>query len=127
MFFIFCKSDEMCIRDRDAIDEMAVLCSNTDYYSGVDFSDADDYYYGLVDWEQGVGEYGDERISVSYTHLDVYKRQRQSFFLTRFLYPSSQLFYQFHRHYRLLYHILSCPFPVSYTHLDVYKRQAYGG
>lgn len=32
-------------------------------------------------------------------------------FLTRFLYPSSQLFYQFHRHYRLLNHILSCPFP----------------
>ena len=32
-------------------------------------------------------------------------------FLTRFLYPSSQLFYQFHRHYRLLNYILSCPFP----------------
>ena len=54
--------DENGEAEEDAIDEMAVLCSNTDYYSGVDFSDADDYYYGLVDWEQGVGEYGDERI-----------------------------------------------------------------
>ena len=46
-------------------------------------------------------------IPVSYTHLDVYKRQQEhkSFFLKQRVYP------------RPLY-------PVSYTHLDVYKRQS---
>lgn len=47
--------------DEAAIDEMAVLGSNTDYYSGVDFSDAADYY-GSVDWGEGIGEYGNEEI-----------------------------------------------------------------
>ena len=102
--------------------------------------------------------------SVSYTHLDVYKRQalnvlqrnmaqicefllRQSFFLARFLYPSSQLFYQLDVYKRqpkgivinrlntvvqkalpvkMLSQLAGCPGSVSYTHLDVYKRQAQG-
>ena len=44
--------------------------------------------------------------SVSYTHLDVYKRQAILLFL-------------------LLGWIFSIIYPVSYTHLDVYKRQVY--
>ena len=48
--------------DEAAIDEMAVLGSNTDCYSGVDFSNAADYYDGSVDWGEGIGEYGEDRI-----------------------------------------------------------------
>ena len=44
--------------------------------------------------------------SVSYTHLDVYKRQ-----VLKFSKMSSG--------------VPRCPSPVSYTHLDVYKRQSH--
>ena len=59
--------------------------------------------------------------AVSYTHLDVYKRQVQD--LGHFL-----LLYEIHLPDRTcqIFWILHHPlFPVSYTHLDVYKRQAY--
>ena len=58
-------------------------------------------------------------ISVSYTHLDVYKRQLRCLaedvisifdYLTHPLFQIIRLFENFQR-------------PVSYTHLDVYKRQ----
>ena len=49
---------------------------------------------------------------VSYTHLDVYKRQQQIMALCHAL-EDRGLFFTF----------LWCPGPVSYTHLDVYKRQ----
>ncbi|OUI17999.1 hypothetical protein AZZ73_001577 [Klebsiella pneumoniae] len=42
-------------------------------------------------------------VAVSYTHLDVYKRQASGFEVFLAVYIS---------------------LPVSYTHLDVYKRQA---
>ena len=48
---------------------------------------------------------------VSYTHLDVYKRQHQ------------QCYDSFYSKYGLLHSSYN---PVSYTHLDVYKRQAQG-
>ena len=54
--------------------------------------------------------------AVSYTHLDVYKRQ---------------VFFLFSKRGQLLFHIFKAQQlvhdlvhrPVSYTHLDVYKRQ----
>ena len=64
--------------------------------------------------------------AVSYTHLDVYKRQELNSLLT--LYNSlckeiknleaeiTRLIEEVHPHYMSI--------PVSYTHLDVYKRQA---
>ena len=58
--------------------------------------------------------------SVSYTHLDVYKRQSHSLpdkFYTVFSFRSSSpLFRNFYRYFTVM-------IPVSYTHLDVYKRQ----
>ena len=55
---------------------------------------------------------------VSYTHLDVYKRQQ--------LYKVYIKFFAFFAHIfgpdAGLYFSDMC-FPVSYTHLDVYKRQ----
>ena len=52
-------------------------------------------------------------LPVSYTHLDVYKRQFPLFaFLPAF------------RFLRFAYIFIIYVAPVSYTHLDVYKRQA---
>ena len=48
-------------------------------------------------------------IAVSYTHLDVYKRQAWDITIREFT-----------RHSVI---IENCCDPVSYTHLDVYKRQ----
>ena len=50
-------------------------------------------------------------MSVSYTHLDVYKRQKYILFIFIGIFP----FVQFE---------IGAD-PVSYTHLDVYKRQPY--
>ena len=47
--------------------------------------------------------------AVSYTHLDVYKRQPSAYLAQRSL--------------KLLISDEGSSFPVSYTHLDVYKRQ----
>ena len=57
------------------------------------------------------------RETVSYTHLDVYKRQLQALF-GLFLMVSAAL----------LWRQAAQPAPgtVSYTHLDVYKRQVAG-
>ena len=52
--------------------------------------------------------------SVSYTHLDVYKRQR-----LRCMEATSDA-----TSCRLLSAVIVCCRSVSYTHLDVYKRQA---
>ena len=65
---------------------------------------------------------------VSYTHLDVYKRQANSFLLSTINSPS---YYILHFQRILRKHpqcIRRCDnglflIPVSYTHLDVYKRQ----
>ena len=63
---------------------------------------------------------------VSYTHLDVYKRQVFAFLVVPFVVCGS------HRLALVCIadaHVLApcilgaVPFPVSYTHLDVYKRQ----
>ena len=51
-------------------------------------------------------------IAVSYTHLDVYKRQQRLQDQER-THPGSPVHKPDH----------STPLPVSYTHLDVYKRQ----
>ena len=52
---------------------------------------------------------------VSYTHLDVYKRQAINTSNVIFLYFHYQILQNTTRH-----------IPVSYTHLDVYKRQILG-
>ena len=59
---------------------------------------------------------GDE--TVSYTHLDVYKRQELEFELPT---PISK-----ERAMEVAVEQYGfCPDPVSYTHLDVYKRQTW--
>ena len=63
--------------------------------------------YPISGWEDRIEEY---LRAVSYTHLDVYKRQGRLFRTGR-LYRS-ECVYRSERIY-----------PVSYTHLDVYKRQ----
>ena len=62
---------------------------------------------------------GDQMMPVSYTHLDVYKRQRKHH--AEFYLYFAQLPYQ------LLAVLPGAEKPVSYTHLDVYKRQVYPG
>ncbi len=52
--------------------------------------------------------------SVSYTHLDVYKRQAYS------VVPDIAV----HQVLTARFKIPDAPDPVSYTHLDVYKRQS---
>ena len=64
----------------------------------------------LVEKERNSG------VSVSYTHLDVYKRQMLPFEQAL---PQAFSFSQYHSLSPLLHLV-----PVSYTHLDVYKRQA---
>ena len=75
--------------------------------------------------KEGIGEVGNCK-AVSYTHLDVYKRQ-----VRRHLRPVGRFLR--HRSSRIsvpvwmLFLQASCredaPIAVSYTHLDVYKRQ----
>ena len=50
--------------------------------------------------------------AVSYTHLDVYKRQGISFIRVR-------------TSVRVAFGMVITSMPVSYTHLDVYKRQYF--
>ena len=54
--------------------------------------------------------------SVSYTHLDVYKRQERD--------PPFDMLYN-HTHGDDRRGEQGAPQPVSYTHLDVYKRQSF--
>ena len=61
-------------------------------------------------------------VSVSYTHLDVYKRQSQNCpRLLQFLPLAPKTFEETHGNPCAV-----CFLPVSYTHLDVYKRQVSG-
>ena len=56
-------------------------------------------------------------IAVSYTHLDVYKRQAQEEVVVQKIlekHPQVDLIFGTHNIH-----------PVSYTHLDVYKRQLF--
>ena len=82
-------------------------------------------------------------MSVSYTHLDVYKRQGVGLFRTEFLYMESAQLPTEEEQFNVYKEVLNLPlfptttigsFPqtsdvklnrkaVSYTHLDVYKRQ----
>ena len=74
-------------------------------------------FYSVVEAALGA----DIVASVSYTHLDVYKRQLQQLmdenpakteeYLDLFVDIQMSIFAK------------TCPMPVSYTHLDVYKRQ----
>ena len=56
--------------------------------------------------------------AVSYTHLDVYKRQRQH---------QNIIFYAVDKQpvRENVTFPMACPIAVSYTHLDVYKRQLW--
>ena len=70
---------------------------------------------------------GEEHLSmyamytVSYTHLDVYKRQKNRLLPeVEHSYPDYSIYPQF---FGIAYGFLSRGCPVSYKHLDVYKRQ----
>ena len=60
-------------------------------------------------------------IPVSYTHLDVYKRQEQ--LLERLVAKQHPLVHSLHEGASVGAFFIALH-PVSYTHLDVYKRQA---
>ena len=64
---------------------------------------------------------------VSYTHLDVYKRQAPYFDGSKLLIAADCTAYAyaaFHQDFiRNKVTLIGCPKSVSYTHLDVYKRQ----
>ena len=70
-------------------------------------------------------------MAVSYTHLDVYKRQPMYFLYrsSRENFMSSKTISVLPRSFFTLSFIMtpevSSAVPVSYTHLDVYKRQVY--
>ena len=61
--------------------------------------------------------------TVSYTHLDVYKRQVVNLLSCKFndITKAGNIIRMFHRNSPNLQSL--CGKPVSYTHLDVYKRQ----
>ena len=61
-------------------------------------------------------------VSVSYTHLDVYKRQLYGRMVPDLLLRGRQLGQRTVRS-RPLFRLGDTRIPVSYTHLDVYKRQ----
>ena len=66
--------------------------------------------------------------AVSYTHLDVYKRQPSNYYLTTVLSLSLQNIINNINNFMSLYFIITSNSnlwvsSVSYTHLDVYKRQ----
>ena len=64
-------------------------------------------------------------VAVSYTHLDVYKRQLQSAFCEKQQIYLVYIIHKFHPHAMAagLTFRKDSGIPVSYTHLDVYKRQ----
>ena len=87
---------QMCIRDRHAAQERVKYEEYRESIGGVDGSQ-----------QQLLVPYIFE--SVSYTHLDVYKRQELHRLITSAIAPEASA-------------VITA---VSYTHLDVYKRQAY--
>ena len=60
-------------------------------------------------------------MAVSYTHLDVYKRQVAYIFYKIFMFIKDTRAEQV---FKGIVVLLLATQPVSYTHLDVYKRQA---
>ena len=96
----------MCIRDSpDAVaiawDEKAPTFRHT-------------AYDGYKATRHGMPQELAEQMPVSYTHLDVYKRQQQCCPSCHARRPHCSTWQRQTRF----------PVPVSYTHLDVYKRQA---
>ena len=61
--------------------------------------------------------------AVSYTHLDVYKRQNNQFMYNGIPETDSRYYTADEQEYFKTHSTNS----VSYTHLDVYKRQGHGG
>ena len=59
-------------------------------------------------------------MAVSYTHLDVYKRQ---LYETALLHEAARRQAEIIRSVKSVQYELPSLMPVSYTHLDVYKRQ----
>ena len=71
--------------------------------------------------------FGYRIISVSYTHLDVYKRQVECIFIEYVLNAQCgflEILRQFNGSFHRQQVDIGFITPVSYTHLDVYKRQA---
>ena len=81
------------------------------------------FYHGIEAFGDDDGDDSEHNlIPVSYTHLDVYKRQ---------VIPKLMLYFS-NICVNSITYIFMCPFwlpdnklPVSYTHLDVYKRQRF--
>ena len=90
----------MCIRDRGRTEIYAIIPSTVNETN----------FFGEIIGGKAVEIDYTDLTSVSYTHLDVYKRQIQA--RAALLVQSCQL--------RIEQILL---LPVSYTHLDVYKRQ----
>ena len=97
----------------------------TDENGNIDETSIRDY------WERELGDYISWE-AVSYTHLDVYKRQEEYHEAGRYIREDLKLFpnelgkEHFNNFKYSNKQIEYISVPVSYTHLDVYKRQEYG-
>ena len=69
-----------------------------------------------------IESYGGEK-AVSYTHLDVYKRQERRWIHWMYIKIFLELEKDSFRRSMKIVEVLK-QIPVSYTHLDVYKRQS---
>ena len=82
-----------------------------------------DYLYEVGDYIVHL-QVKDGAIAVSYTHLDVYKRQLLDCRACKARHRADKLIGEEHPEVNVDAMAGSHPGPVSYTHLDVYKRQA---
>ena len=109
----------MCIRDRGAYHAVHCRLRRPTLFAGAVGMG------GIYDLTRFWGTDSDDMVPVSYTHLDVYKRQEMAHALAlevgdevicikkRILADTTPVIYS-----------IDYP-PVSYTHLDVYKRQPW--
>ena len=99
----------MCIRDRaETNSKMKTVNSSTN-----SSKDSDNIFETRIHGSVSITSFK----SVSYTHLDVYKRQVQGFFQTEWYNGPSGSWYPGHESA-----CLCGKYPVSYTHLNFYWR-----
>ena len=72
------------------------------------------YYQLQLNWAR---KFGQHDVSVSYTHLDVYKRQAQSYFAGNHIHTQVLIIHIIIDYLHHLFHQ-----PVSYTHLNMKKK-----
>ena len=70
------ESQDFCGSQETFVGQRAEMCIRDSYYTGINYKIGDTHEgTATMDWMEQEQERG---ITVSYTHLDVYKRQRQT-------------------------------------------------